>query len=147
MITYNDVTIVIPVRVDSPQRAASLKRLILFLRQFADIEILIIESDTISRIDSQEGVRTMFMKDSSPLFFRTRLANIAIRQVNRSYIGVWDADVLIDAEPFEKAMGMLRNGEADVILPYDGRAIDIIDESCGKSYAKRQKHPEVASHL
>lgn len=129
MTTYNDITIVIPVRIDSLQRAVSLKRLLLFLKQFVDIDILIIESDTTSKVESMKSVRTIFVEDTAPLFHRTRLVNRAIRQTSRCYIGVWDADVLINAESFEKAIRMLRNGEADVVLPYDGRAINLTDES------------------
>lgn len=69
------------------------------------------------------------MEDTHPLFHRTRLANIAVHRVKRCYVGVWDVDVLMDADSFRKAILMLRNGEADVMLPYDGRAIYLMDES------------------
>lgn len=123
--TYKDLTIVIPIRIDSEDRFRNLQIVVDDLTGFDVAEIIILEADETSKISELKGVRTHFVKDCNRLFYRTHYINQLCAMTNTKYVGVWDSDVVIDSSQIATSMELLRSGVVDMVIPYDGRFFDI----------------------
>lgn len=70
------LTIVIPVRIDYPERLANLHVVISSLLSWTESPIIILEGDIQSRIqglDSSERVSIHFCRDEDPIFHRQNI--------------------------------------------------------------------------
>ena len=77
-----EVSIVIPLRVDNPERAENLRFILSLLLQQTEVSVDILEADTEQRFylsETCERVRYRFVKDDDPVFYRTRYLNILLR--------------------------------------------------------------------
>lgn len=124
-VSYNDLTLVIPVRIDSEERLRNLYLVLRYYQLLEGLKIIVLEADTVSKVDCPAGVRKLFIEDADPVFHRTKYINVLCGLVDTPYLGVWDADVLIPADRLDQAIGLLERGEADMVLPYDGHAYNI----------------------
>lgn len=121
------VSFVIPVRIDSPERARNLDLVITYLlslEEFIDIEIRIIEADELSRYElktTSNRLHKKFIKDTSPIFHRTKYLNQLLSEASGSVVGIWDTDVLMPQNQILQAVDAVKNGNAVMSFPYDGR--------------------------
>lgn len=118
-IDLTDVTFLIPVRIDSPERLENLKLTVQFLNSYLDTSVLALEADLKEQVQIPEGVRKWFVKDHDPVFHRTRYLNQMTRQVTSPYLAIWDADVIGIPSQLEAAVNLLREGKADMVFPYE----------------------------
>lgn len=121
------ISFVIPVRIDSSERARNLDLVIeqlLSLECFIDIEIRILEADELPhyvlKVNSNR-IYKKFVKDTSPIFHRTKYLNQLISEAPGSIVGIWDTDVLIPQNQILQAIDVIKNGNAIMSFPYDGR--------------------------
>lgn len=121
------ISFVIPVRIDSSERTRNLDLVIeqlLSLEGFADIEIRILEADELPHYVLKIGssrIYKKFVKDISPIFHRTKYLNQLIGEASGSIVGIWDTDVLIPQNQILQAIDAIKNGNAIMSFPYDGR--------------------------
>ena len=116
------LTIVIPVRIDCPERLATLQVVLSSLLSWTDSPIVIMEGDTESRIqgpDSSERVSIHFYRDGDPIFHRTKYINRLLNIAQTPFVGVWDTDVILSKESIMEAVTQVEEG-AVMSLPYDG---------------------------
>ena len=95
-----EVSIVIPLRVDNPERAENLRFILSLLLQQTEVSVDILEADTEQRFylsETCERLRYRFVKDDDPVFYRTRYLNILLRSAKYPIVGIWDTDVIIPA--------------------------------------------------
>ena len=95
-----EVSIVIPLRVDNPERAENLRFILSLLLQQTEVSVDILEADTEQRFylsETCERLRYRFVKDDDPVFYRTRYLNILLRSAKFPIAGIWDTDVIIPA--------------------------------------------------
>lgn len=126
---YSNLTIVIPIRVDSKERKRNLSIVLKHLLQLSGLKIIILEADLKSKIDLlPDEVGRVFIEDSNLVFHRTKYINILSMLVDTKYLGVWDADVIVPIENIKQALDMLTTNQADMVYPYDGRFYNIPDD-------------------
>lgn len=126
---YNDLTIVIPVRIDSPDRLRNIYAVTEQLKQLEGVKIIVLEADTVQRIEKKiDGVQKVFVEDANPLFFHTRYLNVLCSMVDTEFMGIWDCDVVAPREQIEAAMAMLGDHTHDMVFPYDGSCYNIHGE-------------------
>ena len=90
----SDVTFVIPVRVDSPERARNLDVLVDFIFRRFDSSILIMEADSRQRYfvkNSHRRIQYFFEEDLRPVFQHTLCLNHLYRKVDTPIIAGWGA--------------------------------------------------------
>lgn len=130
--TYSDLTILISVRIDSPDRLRNIRTLTDCLKQLKGVRIIVLEADNQSKIEQIEGVQKVFIEDNNLLFYHTYYLNILCSMARSEYIGVWDSDVIVPYEQIEQAIKLLREDRADMVYPYNGRCYrvdgDILNE-------------------
>ena len=119
------VSIVIPLRVDNPERAENLRFILSLLLQQTEVSVDILEADTEQRFywsETCERLRYRFVKDDDPVFYRTRYLNILLRSAKFPIAGIWDTDVIIPPVQLREAVGRICSG-CVMCFPYDGRFI------------------------
>jgi hypothetical protein len=113
MFLLPDAAIIIPVRIDQPQRKRNLERNLAFLKAHLDTTIIVIEQDKEQQI---EGSR--FVRDGDT-FYKTYLFNLAAKENPRSVYFFLDVDVLVDPQAYMDAYTQIRmNNTHDVCLLY-----------------------------
>lgn len=125
---YNDLSIVISVRIDSKERLENLKEVVRFLQMSTAIHIYIVEADVYRKVPDLSVEEQLFYMDADPVFYRTRYTNQALKRMYSPFIGIWDADVLLALRQLEEAMRLLRSGKAAAVVPYDGYCYDVPEE-------------------
>lgn len=118
----SDVTIVMPIRVDSDDRIANLKTIIRLYSTLENIRFIIWEADNFQRIHIEESERInySFCRDNNPVFHHTYYRNEMIKQAKTSIVIVWDVDILVPEEQLYKAVNDVKNRHAILSYPYDG---------------------------
>lgn len=123
MVNLKDTTIVIPIRIDSPERKRNLDAALKWLCEQTDASIWVLEADKVKQCDLKEGtdrVCYIFEKDTERIFYRTYYLNKLIKMVQTPIVGIWDADIIIPVEQMEKAVTTIRRGVAAIAYPFDG---------------------------
>lgn len=127
-IQLNDLTFLIPVRIDSMDRLENLIGVINFLYSNFETSIDIQESTVfdngILKKILPKTVNITFSVDYDPVFHRTRILNEMIERVTTPFVAIWDADVLVSQEQLINSVNLLRNNKADLVSPYSGDFLD-----------------------
>ncbi|QES88731.1 galactosyltransferase-related protein [Rhizosphaericola mali] len=127
-INFSDVSILIPVRIDSTSRMENLLYVTNYLSKYFKTKILIAESDMQQKIDpellSKDCLYT-YICDDNPNLFHTRINNFLIRKSTSSFIIIHDTDIVIPIKQFIAAIDMLRAGKYDMVYPYDGSCVSV----------------------
>ena len=111
------VSIVIPLRVDNPERAENLRFILSLLLQQTEVSVDILGSGyraTFYLSETCERLRYRFVKDDDPVFYRTRYLNILLRSAKFPIAGIWDTDVIIPPVQLREAVGRDLFGLCDV---------------------------------
>ena len=127
----NDVTFVIPLRVDSPERSRNLDILTDFITLHFDSRILVIEADSRQRYfirNNHHNLHYLFIEDDRHVFHRTRYMNILNATVDTPVIAGWDTDVVLAPQQIVDTVMQVRCGNAVMGLPYDGIMFNTTDE-------------------
>ena len=119
---FTNLTVGIPVRIDSKQRLRNLETLIGFLKDKIRTNILIIEEGEISRIHEniKKDVHYIFAPQKQDMFHRTKYINQMLSLTDTSFFACWDADILISEKQLEESMYYLVQEKYDFVLPYNG---------------------------
>jgi len=123
-IDLSDVTFVVPLRIDSPERKANIDTLIKYTFRNFRTKFIILEADLERRYfpeRDQEGIRYEFIEDKNEVFHRTKWINRLINLSNTPVVGIWDAEAIAPVDQIKDAVGRIRSGEAVLSFPYDGR--------------------------
>lgn len=118
-----ELTIVIPLRLDSRERENNLDMILEQLSGLRNIKIIILEADSQSFYRLKKNytnVTYLFVKDEDPVFYRTHYINKLLSEANTRIVGVWDTDVIIPEPQIREAVSMIEKGEAAMCFPYDG---------------------------
>lgn len=124
------LTFVIPVRVDSEERISNLRTVIEFLCKFS-CRIIVLEADSAARLDGEcysLGVDYEFVEDTNRVFHRTRYLNQLIKRAETEVIGVWDTDVIVDYPQIAEAFSLIIRDGLTMAFPYDGRFVMLSEQ-------------------
>jgi predicted glycosyltransferase involved in capsule biosynthesis len=123
-VRYNlqDVTFLIPIRIDSEERRSNLETCIKVIAKHFDTKIIILEADEKQLFDyMQESIEYHFVFDQDPIFHRTKYRNQLIRLSSTPIVGIWDVDVIAKPNQIFESIEQIRSEKAIMALPYDGR--------------------------
>lgn len=124
----DNITICIPVRIDSDERLGNLYSVVDHFAKNGISKIIIYESDDASKLlfdESAHAVKHVFIKDDAIRFHRTKIINAMLKKCDTPFAAVWDADVIVPITNFIAAAEIISKGEATIVYPYDGRLWDI----------------------
>lgn len=123
-----DITWLLPVRIDSINRLENILAVIKYLRSHLKINIMVLEASDgtnsfLKRLLPKD-VKYIFYDDRDPVFYRTKYLNILISESRTKFVAIWDTDVLVPYLQIINSIDKLRIGEFDVALPYSGMCFD-----------------------
>ena len=122
-----DLTIIIPVFVDSPERIKNLKRVIEYICYHFDVGILICEQGTDSKLTGIPNTRHILTKQ--PEMFRKQISfNVGAKAANTDVIALYDADVILHPRQISRAVELIVAGRFDIVYPYDGKFYDVPEQ-------------------
>ena len=139
-ININDVTFLVPVRMDSKDRRENLETVIDMLHKDFDTNFIVLEADKSEKVTfdkEYENVRKVFVEDDNPIFHRTKYINMMCGMAETEYLGVWDTDVVVSPTQIMRSVEALRNMEAQFVIPYDGRFVWINSSNRGEFLKNR----------
>lgn len=120
----SELTITIPLRIDSKERTENLNAVVDFFINRSLASIILLEADINQLYFPTKHVRLSyhFIKDLNPLFHRTRYINQLLALAPTNIVGVWDTDVIVPLKQIHKGVKEVKEG---IVLnfPYDGRFI------------------------
>jgi hypothetical protein len=121
-----DVTFTIPVHYEHPDREEGLDRVVTYLKRYFDTNIVIGEQGS----DKFGYFNCDYLKMDYPYFHRTAMLNemCNYNAANEDIIVNYDADVIIPIIQILKAVHFIRDGQAEMVYPYDGRFARITKE-------------------
>lgn len=126
----NDLTILMTLRVDSAERLRNFKTCVSFLLANTDATIIVTEADTEPRGDifpDEARVQYSFVKDTNPIFHRTRYMNSMLRECPTPYAALWDIDAIGDPCALATCVKALNSTGAVMAYPYNGRFWGVTD--------------------
>jgi hypothetical protein len=132
--SLDDLTFVVPFKIESPERAENLKNCVKFFAKTGARFIFSEEffgwrhgvtyeiKETIPSIKLQPV--TCPVEKGAP-FYKTRAVNRAFSEVETEFFGVLDCDVICKYEQLTAAMVALREYLTDFVYPFDGRFVEV----------------------
>ena len=124
-----NLTIIMSVRIDSQERLANLLTTVRYYLACADVDVIIVESDTESKCGQQvleiglDRVQHVFVYDQSPILHRTKYMNYGFRRVHTTYAANIDSDIIVPREQLYYAYRLISQFDHVMVIPYDGRCI------------------------
>ncbi|MDR2407843.1 MAG: hypothetical protein LBE13_07010 [Bacteroidales bacterium] len=123
-----DTTFLFLIRLDSIQRLENLLAVVDYLHQNFETNIHLLEASAydngvIKRLTSNK-IRYQYLEDKDPILYKTKYYNKMACEAKTPFLGIWDADVIVEHGHIEKSIQFLRTGVADVVYPYNGKALD-----------------------
>ncbi|MEX2600011.1 MAG: galactosyltransferase-related protein [Balneolaceae bacterium] len=124
----NDLTFLIPVRLDSVERIENILMVTDFLLSHFETRIHLLEADAcnnrlLKRLLPQD-VSIRFIEDYDPIFHRTRYINLLTEECSTPYLAVWDTDVIVPPQQIVQAVDRLRSGETQFVYPFKHDFLD-----------------------
>jgi hypothetical protein len=123
----DDLTITIPLRVDSRDRLLNLGVVTRALATHTTARVLVGTGrpDVLTRVVAPSVDVVAVHDPPDEPFHRTRILNRLAELATTPLLANHDADVVVPVDQLADAVSILRRGEADLILPYDGRMVDV----------------------
>ncbi len=136
-IDLTDVTVIMPIRIDSQVRLGNLNVILGYLTDNANVQMIVLEADTIRQapVLNHPDILYLFHKDDDPVFHHTRYRNEMIKTSKTPIIAVWDVDVIAPLDQVLEAVEKIRNQEAVLSWPYNGICYDVPHET-GSEFGK-----------
>lgn len=118
----SNLTAIIPVKIDSPERERNVYTVVAFLQKFYDCKIIIKHVDapnTTPLFTDTTRLRYVLETETNPkIFHRTKILNDMLAMVDTPFVVNYDCDILIPQDSLNRSMQMLHDGY-DLVYPYD----------------------------
>lgn len=122
-IIYKEVSLLIPVRIDTDQRMKNLEGVLQYYHEFG-FKIILGEEAAKPECDFFKyrfpNLEYHFYKSDKQYFHRTKLLNDLIKKSTTRYVANYDCDVFFPKTQIDATLSLLEEG-CDVVYPYDGR--------------------------
>jgi len=126
-----DTTFIIPIRLDTVVRLENLIVNVDYLQEKFQTQIIVLEAapynNGIIQNIMKDRINYKFAEDKDPVYHRTKYLNQMTMDVKTEFLGIWDADVIIDHEQILDALQNLRQNLCDIAFPYDGEFLETSD--------------------
>tara|TARA_B100001778_G_C18547941_1_gene611572 strand:- start:284 stop:1042 length:759 start_codon:yes stop_codon:yes gene_type:complete len=124
MEALDDLTIIISAFVDSEKRKDNIRRCVEYLTHHFDVDILICEQDTESKLSDIPGTQHVFIHQ--PEMFRKQISyNVGAKHAKTKAIGLYDADIILHPKQISKSAQLICDDKFDIVYPYDGKFYDV----------------------
>jgi hypothetical protein len=126
-INASDLTVLIPVRIDSSDRLRNLVTCTNALLSAMTARIVVGIGDPDVVLEHLDP-RVVIQKVHDPIdrpFHRTRINNDLARAATTANIAIVDTDVVVPQSQWQLALDSLRADEADLVYPFDGRMVEV----------------------
>jgi hypothetical protein len=135
-VDLTDLTIIVPFRLDLPDRLRNLRIVANSILSRFDTTILVAELDAAPQLnvdDLQLGnrggrLRHLFFEDEEGSFHRTRAVNLGAGQVQTPFLAIHDADIVLPGQQYADAMEQLRQQRCEMCLPFANRVMWVLRE-------------------
>ena len=124
----NDISFLIPVRLDSVVRLENLMVIIDFLQRHFQPPMLVLEASSYKTgiIPALAGnkINYWYEEDRDNIFHRTKYINQLVMASKTPFVAVWDCDVIIPPKQIKEALERLKDGRLSFVFPYSGEFLD-----------------------
>ncbi|MBF2057484.1 MAG: hypothetical protein IGQ45_09740 [Cyanobacterium sp. T60_A2020_053] len=121
-----EVTFLIPVRIDHPDREKNINLSIDFLQHHFDTNIIVGEESHYPQLQYLEKkVRYYHYQTSSIYTHKTKILNKLARLAETPIIVIWDTDALVEPSQILTACQVIKEGKLDMVYPYGGIFTDL----------------------
>lgn len=123
----SDLTITIPVRIDSPDRLRNLITCTNILATQTNARVIVGIGDPVSiRHLIHSRIEVVEIPDpTDSVFHRTRILNELTRLVTTDFIANLDCDVVVPVSQWNETLRQLRDNNYELVYPYDGIMIGV----------------------
>lgn len=126
MIDFKDVTFIIPIKIESFDREFNFLRVIQYLCDNFETNIIISECDNTSKVpdllkkinQNKTKITLMYEQSDNEIFHRTRLLNEMLLESKTPITVNYDIDVLLLPEAYIEARKQIIEEEFDLIYPF-----------------------------
>jgi FkbM family methyltransferase len=119
-VDLRDVTFIIPVKYDHPDRKENLDTILAYIKKWFNAPVIVGEQGGNS-FGYVAGKNVQYIKFDEVYFHRTKMINDMVREANTPIVFNWDADIVIDPQQVIEAIKKLK--DAYFVYPYDGRFV------------------------
>nr|WP_320057655.1 galactosyltransferase-related protein [uncultured Bacteroides sp.] len=122
-ILLKDITFCIPIRIESLYRLENLICLLKYITKYFDTNLYILEADKQQKFHNYvdiSNIKYQFIKDESPIFFRTKYINQMLATTSTPFAAIWDTDAIAPIEQIRTAHNILRKNDTALVYPYSG---------------------------
>lgn len=150
MIDLSALAVIIPVRIDTSDRARNLGIVLdYFATFFRGQEIVIVEQDVARRAaaaaEGCEGL-SYFFRESSGCFHKTANLNLGVSLSSRPLAMAYDCDVLFHPRAIATAYEMIRSGRAEFVFPFNEVMLQIKRERVERGIELEESFFETLPH-
>lgn len=115
----NDVTFMIPVFYDHPDRYENLELNLKELSKY-NSEIIVCENKSLKFMELARKYKAVYVRTDTEYFHRTKMLNLMSLIATNSILVNWDADVFCFESQLQAARDMILEG-CDLVYPYAGK--------------------------
>lgn len=124
-----DITFLIPVRIDSIIRLENLLLSIDNITNYYHVKIIVLEATKYNNGILEKLIKRkvsyLFYQDHDDIFHKTKYINILSQEASTKYIAIWDADVILNHTQIIDCYSNLLSGKFDLAYPYNGTFLDM----------------------
>jgi len=129
----SDMTFTIPIRVNNEERLRHLMTTVKKIKEFFRTNIIVGELSKHGTVELRRFCRLydcgyVYFKTNEPYFHRTKLLNDLARIVNTPFLANIDGDIAMENNAIIEGVNLLRGTNFDVVIPYNGTVVNIIDK-------------------
>ncbi|WP_158228510.1 galactosyltransferase-related protein [Parabacteroides provencensis] len=130
----DDLTILIPVRIDSTQRLENLYTMIEFYTSRTNARFILLEAGEtqLVNITHYNHVEYIFCKDNNRIFHHTHYRNEMIKRAGTPIVAIWDIDIVVPLDQLYVAAEAIRKYGNVLSYPFDGCCYSIPEELSSK---------------
>jgi len=121
--TYDDITFIIPIKIDTPTRLNNLYFSLISLSEIHNFKIILKEVDEEQKIKNitdkidNLNIKYVFEKQTTDFFHRTKYLNDMIEMCDTQIICNFDCDIILPKINIDKSLNLFNSG-MDVVYPY-----------------------------
>jgi hypothetical protein len=131
---YDDITFIIPVKIESNNRLVNLYYSLLYLSKIHNFKIIIKEVDQEQKIKDiveqikNPNIKYIFEKQTTDFFHRTKYLNDMLEMSDTKITCNFDCDILLPQNNIDQSLNLFNNN-FDVVYPYGcGTNLLLIDD-------------------
>lgn len=118
-----DLTVVIPIRIDSKERMRNLRYVVNYLERLK-CKIIVLEADSEQKVLEKDlkndYLEYHFVTDQNKCFHRTHYINQLLKMTNTKVVAIWDADLVIPEKQVIEAYSNIIENRCMMAYPYNG---------------------------